>query len=80
MERKHYYTQLLFHHQSKPLRPGTDNRHLEDENNPAFVYYVKGDDTPHLECKGLHHDEEVRYEKGHIHDVWGNVLYAVNCS
>lgn len=74
MERKHYHTQLLFHHQPKRLRHGDDSRHLYDQSNPAFVYHVKGDSASYCEYKGLRHDCEVRYEKAHTHDVCGPFL------
>jgi hypothetical protein len=67
--RKHYHTQLLFHHQPKALGRKTDGRHAEDLNNKAFVYRKKGDPTLYFEPKGLRHDVEVWAEKGHQHDV-----------
>jgi hypothetical protein len=69
LERKHYHTQLLFHHQPKAIGRGTDGRHAADLHNKAFVYYKEGDPNPHFECKGLRHDIEVWAERGHVHDV-----------
>ena len=69
LTRKHYYTQLLFHHQPKPIGQQRDGRHSEDLKNKAFIYHKEGDPTPHFECKGLRHDIEVWAERGHIHDV-----------
>jgi len=69
LARKHYHTQLLFHHQPKPLGRDPDGRHADDMENKAFVYYVEGDPTPHFEPKGLRHDIEVRTERGHHNDV-----------
>lgn len=69
MMRKHFYTQLLFSLQPKGVRKGDDNRHLEDAENSLFEYYVKGEEMPRYEPKGLRHDTEVWFEEGHHHDA-----------
>lgn len=63
-ERKHYFTQRLFHEQPKPLKGG-DHRHFTDRKNPTFAYKIEGEDGAHYEQKGLRHDCEAWYEKGH---------------
>lgn len=71
LRRKHYHTQLLFHQQPKPItkQANADNRHLGDITDPVFQYTVEGDETVHCEAKGLRHDVQAWFERGHSHDV-----------
>ena len=69
LAQNHYHTQLLFHHQLKPLGLSPDGRHATNRKTKAFVYYVEGDPTPHFRPKGLRHSIEVWGERGPHHDV-----------